>query len=156
MGRKKKTQETQPATPGRSPTSSQVTEEPQTADPPIPMAGNQSDMLVQLFRDMEMARREERLEEKRRFDTLIAAFTAQQQHQIQQQEVHAGNSQITVMNPQVTPQTSLPKVTVQPPPMLSQDVTLRQFKEWKQLWDDYVIMVDLHSLPQPKQLVQLR
>ena len=51
MGRKKETQTTQP-TPDRTTPPSQVTERPQTADPPTPMTGNQSDMLVQLIRDI--------------------------------------------------------------------------------------------------------
>ena len=160
-----------PPMPGGMPPPSPVTETPQTAGSSTHhMAGNQTDMLVQLFRDMEQARREERVEaerirqedkaeERHRFNALIAAITPQQ-HQLQQQGVQAGNPQVVglspVTTPQVTPTTSLPKAAVQPPPALLQDVTLRQFKDWKQQWDDYAIMVDLHSLPQPKQLVQLR
>ena len=130
--------------------------------------GNQSDIAIQLMRDMERIRREERLEAERlrleaedraEMRALIATFAPQQQQQQQQHEVGLqGNSPNTSVatTQQVTPNVSLPEVVVQPPPMLLQDVTLQQFKEWKQQWDDYAIMVDLHSLPQPKQLVQLR
>jgi len=48
------------------------------------------------------------------------------------------------------------KASVQPSPPLAQDVTLRSYKEWRQSLDDYAVMIDLHSLPQHKQLIQLR
>ncbi|KAG0716274.1 hypothetical protein GWK47_010077 [Chionoecetes opilio] len=52
---------------------------------------------------------------------------------------------------------SAPKAAVQPPPPpLSADVTYQTFREWRRRWKDYAMMVDLASLPQPKQLIQLR
>ena len=51
---------------------------------------------------------------------------------------------------------SAPKAAAQPPPVLSTDVTFQYFREWRRRWADYATMVDLASLPQPKQLIQLR
>ena len=36
------------------------------------------------------------------------------------------------------------------------DVTFQNFREWRWRWKDYVTMVDLASLPNRKQLIQLR
>ena len=49
-----------------------------------------------------------------------------------------------------------PKPPAQPPPPLATGVTYQTFREWRQRWSDYATMVDLSSMPQPKQLIQLR
>ena len=53
-----------------------------------------------------------------------------------------------------TPMT--PKATVQPPPPLASDVTFQNFREWRRRWKDYATMIDLASMPLPKQHIQLR
>ena len=165
MGNKKKT----PGTPTSTPLP--------VTPPPDGASGGTPDMMAQLFallradrqeaerarnddrqeaervrQEAEKVRQEEKAEEKRRFDALLATFSPQQQ------VTSVGNSSIMSNDSTspVSPKPSLPKAAVQPPTALLQDVTLRQFKEWKQQWEDYAVMVDLHSLPQPKQLVQLR
>ena len=132
-------------------------------DSPVP-GGSQvtsvpPDMLVTLLQEMrqdrlEAQRRldEERQEASRRFDQLLATLAPQV-------NVSNGNSQLnnTTSSPSTTStstNSTLPKATA--PPSLQHDATLRQFTEWKQLWDDYTVMVDLDKLSPPKQLVQLR
>jgi len=60
------------------------------------------------------------------------------------------------MPPSRTPAMYTPKASVQIPPPLAPDVTFQAFREWRRRWEDYAIMVDLASLPQPKQHIQLR
>ena len=58
--------------------------------------------------------------------------------------------------PQASTARVTPKATAQPPPLLNPDVTFQNFREWRLRWTDYAKMVDVFSLPQPKQLIQLR
>ncbi|XP_037779411.1 uncharacterized protein LOC119575951 [Penaeus monodon] len=46
--------------------------------------------------------------------------------------------------------------TIQPPKVLPADASPQHFREWKCEWSDYAVMVDLLSLPSPKQHIQLR
>lgn len=48
------------------------------------------------------------------------------------------------------------KPAAQTPPPLKPDATYQIFREWRRRWQDYATMVDLSSLPQDKQLIQLR
>ena len=105
-------------------------------------------MQMQRQEDKEEGRRRAE-EERRRFDALLARLTPQAPV-----EQVTGNNPSASQAPQVMSKPLLPKAT--PPPALSQDVTLLQFKEWHQQWEDYAVMVELDSLPQPMQLAQLR
>lgn len=100
----------------------------------------------------EERRREEdvnrRRDEENRFQQMMATFTA-----ILTPPSSASAPATAVEAP---PRPQAPKAAVQPPPALAKDVTLRAFKEWRQRWNDYAVMADLLSLPQPKQLIQLR
>ncbi|XP_047481642.1 uncharacterized protein LOC125034045 [Penaeus chinensis] len=58
--------------------------------------------------------------------------------------------------PTSAPSSGTPALKSSFPPPLAQDVTLRSYKEWRQRWDDYAVMIDLHNLPQHKQLIHLR
>ncbi|XP_037804919.1 uncharacterized protein LOC119599258 [Penaeus monodon] len=49
-----------------------------------------------------------------------------------------------------------PKATIQPPKVLPADASPQHYLEWKREWSDYAVMVDLLSLPSPKQHIQLR
>ena len=116
------------------------------------------DMLATLLQEMrqdrlEAQRRldEERQEASRRFDQLLATLAPQVN--VNNDSSHPND---TTSSPSSSSRPTLPKATVQPPPVLQHDATLRQFREWKQLWDDYTVMVELDKLSQPKQLVQLR
>ncbi|KAK3895691.1 hypothetical protein Pcinc_000614 [Petrolisthes cinctipes] len=114
--------------------------------------------MLQLFRDEceqkqqeDMMRREA---EEQLFNQLVAALGGK--------PVEQGGASSPTSNPDpVSPSTPtasipLPKATVIPPHALSQDATLQTFKEWKQQWEDYAVMVDLHKHSQTKQLIQLR
>ena len=116
------------------------------------------DMLATLLQEMrqdrlEAQRRldEERQEASRRFDQLLATLAPQVN--VNNDSSHPND---TTSSPSSSSRPTLPKAAVQPPPVLQHDATLRQFREWKQLWDDYTVMVELDKLSQPKQLVQLR
>uniref|UniRef100_A0A0P4VQ24 RNA-directed DNA polymerase n=2 Tax=Scylla olivacea TaxID=85551 RepID=A0A0P4VQ24_SCYOL len=116
--------------------------------------------MLQLFRDeCEQRRREDetrRQAEEQRFNQLVATLGTQPS----QQAGTPGAVSDSLANPPSTmlpmPSTPVPKATVVPPPPLSQDATLQAFKEWRQQWEDYAVMVDLQKQPQPKQLIQLR
>lgn len=47
------------------------------------------------------------------------------------------------------------KASAQPPPPLAQKIALRSCEEWRQLWDNYAVMIDLHGVHQHKQLIQV-
>ena len=63
---------------------------------------------------------------------------------------------LTRLLPQTPAAPPTPKAAIQPPPHLSSDVTYQYFREWRKKWDDYATMVDIASLPRPKQLIHLR
>ena len=132
-----------------SPTSTPLPETP-PADGATGRVRDPIEVFTQMIGMMQMQRQEDKEEERRRFDALLARLTPQQVPAAQ----ITGSDPSTSLAPQVMSKPLLPKAT--PPPALSQDVTLLQFKEWQQQWEDYAVMVDLDSLSQPKQLVQLR
>ncbi|ROT83295.1 hypothetical protein C7M84_023530 [Penaeus vannamei] len=100
----------------------------------------------------EERRREEdvnrRRDEENRFQQMMATFTAML--------TPPSSASAPATAVEALPRPQAPKAAVQPPPALAKDVTLRAFKEWRQRWNDYAVMADLLSLPQPKQLIQLR
>ncbi|ROT85619.1 hypothetical protein C7M84_010242 [Penaeus vannamei] len=100
----------------------------------------------------EERRREEdvnrRRDEENRFQQMMATFTAML--------TPPSSASAPATAVEAPPRPQAPKAAVQPPPALAKDVTLRAFKEWRQRWNDYAVMADLLSLPQPKQLIQLR
>ena len=67
-----------------------------------------------------------------------------------------GSGTPTVLSPGTSAPPLAPKASVQPPPPLSTDVTFQTFREWRRRWEDYATMVDLASMPLPKQHIQLR
>ncbi|KAK4313075.1 hypothetical protein Pmani_015544 [Petrolisthes manimaculis] len=112
--------------------------------------------MLQLFKDeCEQKRQEDirrREAEEQRFNQLVATLGGQ----TMQQGTSSPVGPIPVSPSTQVVSTPVPKATVVSPPALSQDVTLQAFKEWRQQWEDYAVMVDLHKQPQPKQLIQLR
>ncbi|KAK4289628.1 hypothetical protein Pmani_037421 [Petrolisthes manimaculis] len=112
--------------------------------------------MLQLFKDeCEQKRQEDirrREAEEQRLNQLVATLGGQ----TMQQGTSSPVGPIPVSPSTQVVSTPVPKATVVSPPALSQDVTLQAFKEWRQQWEDYAVMVDLHKQPQPKQLIQLR
>ena len=125
------------------------------------------DALTKMLEYMERKDEERRIEDQQRrkeederrkeeFKVLIEALT--------NQSAGDGGATGQTTSPQATlsqtpsgpPVASTPKVTVNLPPALAIDATFRQFSEWKQRWQDYSVMVELDTLSQTKQLIQLR
>ncbi|XP_045133132.1 uncharacterized protein LOC123517192 [Portunus trituberculatus] len=109
-----------------------------------------------LFRwmaDREDAARAEREEQRRedaaRFEALLTRLAP-----LTSQSSSTAGSASAPPDPPVAPPT--PRAAVQPTPPLPSDVTYQQFREWRRKWEDYATMVEIASLPRPKQLIQLR
>ncbi|KAK4320959.1 hypothetical protein Pmani_008213 [Petrolisthes manimaculis] len=100
--------------------------------------------MLQLFKDeCEQKRQEDirrREAEEQRFNQLVATLGGQ----TMQQGTSSSVGPIPVSPSTQVVSTPVPKATVVSPPALSQDVTLQAFKEWRQQWEDYAVMVDLH------------
>lgn len=94
-----------------------------------------------------------RLEDSERFEALISRLTVNQAPGSNTASVLTG-SDTSSMLPSHPP--APPKAAAQTPPILKPDETFQTFREWRRRWTDYSTMVDLQSLSQPKQLIQLR
>lgn len=84
--------------------------------------------------------------EKQRFNQLVGALGAS----ASRQEASGGPTIMAAPStvfPGPLPSTPVPKATVVSPPTLSKDATLQAFKEWRQQWEDNVVMMDLHKQP---------
>lgn len=105
-------------------------------------------------------RREEadrRGEEAARFERLVQSLAIQQRPLTDPTtEVQSTSTTVTPSTQTAASSDSTPKASVETPSALTSDVTFQTFREWRRQWEDYATMVDLFSLPQAKQLIQLR
>ncbi|MPD03585.1 hypothetical protein E2C01_099226 [Portunus trituberculatus] len=121
-------------------------------------------------REDEAAREEHRCEEEtaredrhwadeaRRFDTFLTRLALLQQSAATPPQTTESSDDEALTPPRrhTAPPPTKPPTPAQAPPPLVTGVTYQTFREWRQQWTDYAMMVDLTRLPQPKQLIQLR
>ncbi|XP_076068309.1 uncharacterized protein LOC143040770 isoform X3 [Oratosquilla oratoria] len=112
--------------------------------------------LVKWIEETRLAEDERRRrEDQARFEALLKLINPERQPAHSPQEDHpAASDDSRHRQPPLPPPTQ--KANAQTPPPLKPDATYQLFREWKRRWQDYATMVDLHSLPHEKQLIQLR
>ena len=54
--------------------------------------------------------------------------------------------------PATKPQVRVPNPTIAPPTTLQEDVSLSDFEDWVQTWEDYTAITEMSRYPQPRQL----
>ncbi|XP_063860706.1 uncharacterized protein LOC135101063 [Scylla paramamosain] len=131
-----------------------------TSPPPADIVSLMKWMEETRLRDEERRREAEesrRQEDNARFEALISMLAAQRQTpQVPPEDDGEDPENPTRRQPQQPRIPSTQKPAAQIPPPLKPDATYQLFREWKRRWQDYATMVDLSSLTQEKQLIQLR
>ncbi|KAK8372371.1 hypothetical protein O3P69_020950 [Scylla paramamosain] len=131
-----------------------------TSPPPADIVSLMKWMEETRLRDEERRREAEesrRQEDNARFEALISMLAAQRQTpQVLPEDDGEDPENPTRRQPQQPRTPSTQKPAAQIPPPLKPDATYQLFREWKRRWQDYATMVDMSSLTQEKQLIQLR
>ena len=146
-----------PPVPPRTPTSTRHKErntfEGFDSDERRPQERPQEQLMAQFMAFMnlqEERRREEDIrrqqEETRRIEMLMTRLASPSQAS------HMPPS----YNPPTNPPAARPRTQISLPDKLPVDANVAVFKAWKRKWDDYVVLTDLNTHPQGKQMAQLR